>query len=211
MSKNKKVSFNKTQANVLVLKLAGNSKHIEKASVHIESLIMCDIYLLGSYCSTYDYKSKGHTSYIKSELISKNLYGSESNSKSYINRLFQCSNSLLMREVFGINQTSNQIKSTLEKLKLHTRYAILDYIKTHELTENGKVIAKPKVEKEDKPKAEKIENLNNAQFLDRIYQAINEKIEDKSCKEYQEFATKINQDAKHYAEEKTKAELEKIA
>jgi hypothetical protein len=209
MSKSKKVSFDKTQANVLVLKLASNSKHIIKATVQVESLIMCDVYLLGSYCSTYEYKAKGHTSHIKRELKNKNLYGIKSN--AYINKLFQCSNSLLMREVFGINQTSNQIKSTLEKLKLHTRYAITEYIKAHELDDNGNVIAKPKVEKEDKPKEEKIENLNTAQFLDRIYQAINEKIEDKSCKEYQDFALKISQDAKHFAEEKTMAELQKTA
>ena len=210
-SKSKKVSFDKTQANVLVLKLASNSKHIIKATVQVESLIMCDVYLLGSYCSTYEYKAKGHTSHIKRELKNKNLYGTEKSSNAYINKLFQCSNSPLMREVFGINQNSNQIKSTLDNMKLKSRYAITEYIKAHELDDNGNVIAKPKVEKEDKPKEEKIENLNTAQFLDRIYQAINEKIEDKSCKEYQDFALKISQDAKHFAEEKTMAELQKTA
>jgi hypothetical protein len=210
-TKNKKASFNKTEANVLINKLVSSSKHLSSGVQKVEDYIVSDIYTTASYCSFYDYKSKSHTSYIKRELENKNIYNIFGNSKAYINRLFQCSNSLLMREVYGINQTDIQIKKTLDKLGLKTRYAILDYINSHELTEQGEVIEKPKKEpKEEKPKEEKIENLNLAQFFDKLYNLINDKVENKSCKEYQEFASKINQDVKKAGEEMTKAKLEKI-
>ena len=132
MTKIKKVKFNKTEANVISNKIIRNAKNINHSEANTSSLIMIDVVALASYCSSYDYIERAHTSYIKKEVTKdKSLYGSESETREKVKRLFELANSPVMRAIYGINQTEAQIRKTLKSLELETQEDIINYKKLY--------------------------------------------------------------------------------
>jgi|TARA_R100000093_G_C1930369_1_gene68529 hypothetical protein len=169
-------SFDKTQANIISNAIIRNAKDINKSELNTSSLILIDICKLASHCSTYEFKAKGHTSYIKKELLrNENLYGSKSKTKSRINRLFECANSPVMRSIYGINQNEKQIKTTLDKLNLECQEDILNYKKLYTLDKHDNLIEKPSVEKPSVEQSNDKSKITDTEFLDNQLVAIKER------------------------------------
>ena len=177
MSKIKKVKFNKTEANVISNKIVRNAKNINHAEANTSSLIMVDVIALASYCSSYDYVERGHTTYIKKEVTkNKSLYGSESATREKVKRLFEVSNSPVMRAIFGINQTEAQIRKTLKSLELETQEDIINYKKLYSVDKLGNLIENPKISKDSKDS--KDSEVSDSVYLDKVFNSIKDKIVD---------------------------------
>jgi hypothetical protein len=186
MSKIKKVKFNKTEANVISNKIVRNAKNINHAEANTSSLIMVDVIALASYCSSYDYVERGHTTYIKKEVTkNKSLYGSESATREKVKRLFEVSNSPVMRAIFGINQTEAQIRKTLKSLELETQEDIINYKKLYSVDKLGNLIENPKISKDSKESKDSKDSdvsidsdVSDSVFLDKVFNSIKDKIVD---------------------------------
>ena len=188
MTKIKKVKFNKTEANVMSNKIIRNAKNINHSEANTSSLIMIDIVTLASYCSGYDYSERSHTIYIKKEVTKdKSLYGTESATKEKIKRLFEVSNSPVMRAIYGINQSETQIRKTLKALELETQADIIKYKKLYSVDALGNLIENPKAKasKDSKAKASKDSEANVSEanvsdnvYLDRVFNDIKDKVVD---------------------------------
>ena len=173
IEKVKKIKFNKTNANVIAGKIVRNAKEINIAENQTSSLIMVDIIELASYCSSYDYKDRTHTSYIKSEILKdKHLYGSKKATISKVNRLFECSNSPIMRAIYGENQTVNRVQKTLSDLKLDCQESILEYKKLYNIDSVGNLTEKPIKENVSSEIPENEIVFTDKEFCDNLFKQI---------------------------------------
>jgi len=217
--KTKKVNFNKTEANVISNKIIRNAKNINKSEANTSSLIMVDIVSLASYCSTYDFSERGHTSYIKKEVTkNKSLYGTESETKSKVKRLFEVSNSPVMRAIYGINQSEAQIRKTLKALELETQQDIINYKILYSVDSLGNLIENPKAKasKDSEAKASKDSeakdsdaNVSDNVYLDRVFNDIKDKIVDtEALNIHIHKLVSLTRELKASGEADTKAELQ---
>jgi|TARA_R100001443_G_scaffold104468_1_gene113143 hypothetical protein len=217
--KSKKVKFNKTEANVISNKIIRNAKNINQSEANTSSLIMVDIVALASYCSTYDFSERGHTSYIKDEVTkNKKLYGTESETKSKVKRLFELANSPVMRAIYGINQSEAQIRKTLKALKLETQQDIINYKKLYSVDSLGNLIENPKAKasKDSEAKASKDSkakdsdaNVSDNVYLDRVFNDIKDKIVDtEALNIHIHKLVSLTRELKASGEADTKAELQ---
>ena len=209
--KTKKVNFNKTEANVISNKIIRNAKNINKSEANTSSLIMVDIVSLASYCSTYDFSERGHTSYIKKEVTkNKSLYGTESETKSKVKRLFEVSNSPVMRAIYGINQSEAQIRKTLKALELETQQDIINYKILYSVDSLGNLIENPKAKasKDSEAKASDA-NVSDNVYLDRVFNDIKDKIVDtEALNIHIHKLVSLTRELKASGEADTKAELQ---
>jgi hypothetical protein len=217
--KTKKVNFNKTEANVISNKIIRNAKNINQSEANTSSLIIVDIVALASYCSTYDFSERSHTTYIKKEVTkNKSLYGTESETKSKVKRLFEVSNSPVMRAIYGINQSEAQIRKTLKALKLETQQDIINYKKLYSVDSLGNLIENPKAKasKDSKAKASKDSEANVSEanvsdnvYLDRVFNDIKDKIVDtEALNIHIHKLVSLTRELKASGEADTKAELQ---
>ena len=217
--KTKKVNFNKTEANVISNKIIRNAKNINKSEANTSSLIIVDIVALASYCSTYDFSERSHTTYIKKEVTkNKSLYGTESETKSKVKRLFEVSNSPVMRAIYGINQSEAQIRKTLKALELETQQDIINYKKLYSVDSLGNLIENPKAKasKDSEAKASKDSeakdsdaNVSDNVYLDRVFNDIKDKIVDtEALNIHIHKLVSLTRELKASGEADTKAELQ---
>ena len=220
--KTKKVNFNKTEANVISNKIIRNAKNINQSEANTSSLIIVDIVALASYCSTYDFSERSHTTYIKKEVTkNKSLYGTESETKSKVKRLFELANSPVMRAIYGINQSEAQIRKTLKALKLETQQDIINYKKLYSVDSLGNLIENPKAKaskdseaKDSKASKDSEANVSEANvsdnvYLDRVFNDIKDKIVDtEALNIHIHKLVSLTRELKKSGEADTKAELQ---